>query len=142
MKLMNEVEEGLKGILYEDDLRRLDIYLIKSKIPTISIRLFDLELNEELQKVDILFDNYYKILEFAVDYIHYNKLKEQDPNKKFNCLFGLNTESNRLVVGSYTSNDIAIVTEFNIDIKESDECLKNIDMFLKDIISYMFNLGI
>ena len=51
MKLMNEVEEGLKGILYEDDLRRLDIYLIKSKIPTISIRLFDLELNEELQKV-------------------------------------------------------------------------------------------
>ena len=137
MKLMNEVEEGLKGILYEDDLRRLDIYLIKSKIPTISIRLFDLELNE-----DILFDNYYKILEFAVDYIHYNKLKEQDPNKKFNCLFGLNTESNRLVVGSYTSNDIAIVTEFNIDIKESDECLKNIDMFLKDIISYMFNLGI
>lgn len=139
---MKEINNGLKGTLYEDDIRRLDIYLLKDKNPVISIRLFDSDLNEEIQKVNILFDDYYKILEFAVDYIYYTKSKKIDPDRRFNCLFGLNNELNKLVVGSYTNNDIAIVTEFNLEIEDSDECIRNIDLFLKDVINYMFELGI
>lgn len=142
MELMKEINNSLKGTLYEDDIRRLDIYLLKDKSPVISIRLFDSDLNEEIQKVNILFDDYYKILEFAVDYIHYTKSKKIDPDRRFNCLFGLNNELNKLVVGSYTNNDIAIVTEFNLEIEDSDECIRNIDLFLKDVINYMFELGI
>ena len=142
MELMKEINNGLKGTLYEDDIRRLDIYLLKDKNPVISIRLFDSDLNEEIQKVNILFDDYYKILEFAVDYIYYTKSKKIDPDRRFNCLFGLNNELNKLVVGSYTNNDIAIVTEFNLEIEDSDECIRNIDLFLKDVINYMFELGI
>lgn len=142
MELMKEINNGLKGTLYEDDIRRLDIYLLKDKNPVISIRLFDSDLNEEIQKVDILFDDYYEILEFAVDYVHYTKSKNIDPNRRFNCLFGLNNELNRLAVGSYINNNVAIVTEFNLEIEDSDECIRNIDLFLKDVINYMFELGI